>query len=165
MSLKSFIGGVARIGVGLATGGVGGALTSAFGGAGRPPGPTGALPFGGILNAGPKINMPFPVKGPGGVPLPGFGGGAASSCPRGYHLNKKPLAACKSHGAVAARTMCVRNRTMNPMNWRALTRGLKRVKRAGKIVRKLHAFQPVRRSAPSRPVAISENLRITSGRQ
>jgi len=151
VSLRSVLGGIVKVGVGLATGGVGGAITSLVGGAGRP-------------NFGPQINMPFPVKGPGGVSLPGFGGGAETTCPRGYHLNKKPLAACKSHGAKAARTMCVRNRSVNPMNYRALTRSLKRIKRAQKIVRKIHAFAPARRQPALRPVAVSENLRITSGR-
>lgn len=151
MSLRSVLGGIVKVGVGLATGGVGGAISSAIGGAGRP-------------NFGPQLSIPFPVKGPGGVALPGFGSPAQTTCPRGYHLNKKPLAACKKHGAVAARTICVRNRSMNPMNYRALTKSLKRIKRAQKIVRKLHKFgTPQRRLPAGRPVAISENLRITSG--
>lgn len=138
MSLKSVLGGIVKVGVGLATGGVGGAISSVIGGAGRP-------------NFGPQISMPFPVKGPGGVALPGFGTPAQTACPRGYHLNKKPLAACKKHGAVAARTICVRNRSVNPMNYRALTRSLKRIKRAQKIVRKIHAFAPARRAAKALP--------------
>jgi hypothetical protein len=121
--------------------------------------PSGAPSFGGG-----GINMPFKVTGPGGIPLPGFGGGTQTSCPRGFHLNKHALAASKKHGAVAARTMCVRNRHMNPMNYRALTRSLRRVKRATKIVSKLHHFHAPARRRLSAPVAVSENLRITSGR-
>lgn len=160
MSLKSLAGGLVRIGAGALTGGIGGALGAAFGGAGRAPSAPGGPP--GFSGSG--FNMPFVVKGPGGVPLPGFGGGTQTSCPKGYHLNKRPLAACKKHGAVGARSICVRNRSMNPMNYRALTRGLRRIKRAQKVVRKLHKFGPQRRvAAPRGVVAISENLRLKSG--
>jgi len=97
------------------------------------------------------FNMPFPVMGPGGIPLPGYnpqgvtttGGG----CPKGYHLNRKPLAASKRHGAVPAGGMCVRNRHINPLNARAITRSLRRVKRARKLVSKLQSFGATRRIA------------------
>lgn len=146
---------VAGVGISAITGGGIGALGSILGG---------PKPFNFPSMGGP-INMPFPVKGPGGVNLPGYNPAGSQNCPRGYHLNKKPLAACKKHGAVGARSICVRNRSMNPMNWRALTKSMKRVKRAQKIVRKLHSFAPVRHSLPrGRPIAISENLRITSGK-
>lgn len=151
MSMLGKIGtGIAKIGGGLLTGGVGGAigaLGGLLGGGGNiqpPPKPS----FGG--NGG--FNMPFQVNGPGGLPLPGYNPGGTvtpqgGQCPRGYHLNKHALAASKRHGAVAARSICVRNRSMNPMNPRAVTRSLKRIKRANKIVRRLHAFSPIRHSS------------------
>jgi len=80
-------------------------------------------------------------------------GGAAvgaSGAPRGYHLNKHPLAACKSHGAVPARSMYVRNRRMNPLNPRALRKALHREKSARKLMGKLHIFHAHRSIAPRR---------------
>jgi hypothetical protein len=158
MSLIGKIGtAVARIGGGLVSSATGGLLGGALSG-------TRAQPFSGFS---------FPGAVTPGAQSPGiiqkiqnaFPGSTPQGCPRGYHLNKKPLAACKSHGAVKARSMCVRNRSMNPMNYRALTKSLKRIKRAGKIVRKIHAFnQPRARLSRGRPVAISENLRITAGK-
>jgi len=152
---------IGKLGTGLVKLG-GGIINNATGGA-----------LGGIIGmAGGLPKFGFPSAVTPGAPSPGifgqiekaFPGSSASSCPRGYHLNKKPLAACKSHGAKAARTMCVRNRSMNPMNYRALTKSLRRIKRAQKVVRKLHKFgTPQRRLPAGRPVAISENLRITSG--
>lgn len=128
---------------GFATGGIGGAITSFIGqrgaGGGGSPGP--ATP--GIFN------MPFNVPGPGGKFLPGFGGTQnATACPKGYHLNKHALAAGKRHGAQAAHTMCVRNRKINPLNARALTRSLRRLKRASKLVKKLHGVGGQRRIGP-----------------
>lgn len=124
---------------GFLTGGPVGAITGAV---------TGYTTHPATLSAAPSpptggFNMPFPVNGPGGIPLPGFNPGNTvaptnGACPRGYHLNKHALAATKKHGAVPAHSMCVRNRTINPLNHRALTRSLKRLKRAGKLVRKLH---------------------------
>lgn len=143
---KALIGGV----TGFATGGIAGAgvgLVRGFtgGGGAPPPGPLPALPFNTGYGSLPGVNMPFQVNGPGGVPLPGFNPkgitvGAGGTCPRGYHLNKHALAASKSHGAVPAHSMCVRNRKINPLNPRAVTRSLRRLKRARKIVAKLHAF-------------------------
>lgn len=145
MSLLGTLGHIAGGVIGFATGGVPGAIA----GAGLGPKPPSSLPssvpgFGGF-------QMPFPVNGPGGIPLPGYnpGGGNApvnGQCQRGYHLNKHALAASKRHGAVPAHSICVRNRSINPLNARAITRSLKRVKRANKIIRKLHAFGPVHRS-------------------
>jgi hypothetical protein len=105
------------------------------------------LPFG--LGGGPIINMPTPggrpIPGPGGVPTPGFGNTSVTACPKGYHLNKHALAPTKRHGGVAAHSMCVRNRKINPLNHRALSRSLRRLKRAGKLVRKLHGVGGQRR--------------------
>jgi hypothetical protein len=139
ISLGGLVRTAGRIGSGLATGGIIGGLTSAFGG-GRSGAPS-APGFGGFqlpnLPGVPRVN------GPGGIALPGFGGSTPTTCPKGYHLNKHALAASKRHGAVAARTTCVRNRKINPLNPRALTRALRREKRAGKIIKRLHVFRPI----------------------
>lgn len=138
---------------GFLTGGPGGAIIGGLGGlmgGGAKPGvPT--LPNTGFGNL-PGVNMPWQVNGPGGVPLPGYNpkgitAGAGGSCPRGYHLNRKPLAASRTHGAVPALSTCVRNRHINPLNARAITRSLRRVKRARKLVAKLQSFGGTRRIA------------------
>jgi hypothetical protein len=71
----------------------------------------------------------------------------AGACARGYHLNKHRLPPSKHHGWVEKGTLCVRNRHMHPLNSKAIVHALRRVKRASKIVRKLHAFGPTRRIA------------------
>jgi len=147
----SLLGSIAGGVIGFATGGVGGAVAGwQQGGALTTPKPPAGLPQLPTF-AGGGINMPFQVAGPGGVPLPGFnpqgvavmpqGGG----CPKGYHLNRKALSASKRHGAVPAGGMCVRNRHINPLNARAITRSLRRVKRARKLVAKLQSFGAARR--------------------
>lgn len=98
---------------------------------------------------GGAINIPG-IGTAGVIPfgIPGFGPSApAGGCPKGYHLNRKPLAASKRHGAVPALAMCVRNRHLNPLNARAITRSLRRVKRARKLVSKLQSFGATRRLA------------------
>jgi len=146
----SLLGSIAGGVIGFATGGVGGAVAGwQQGGALTTPKPAALPSVPGFGGGG--FNMPFPVSGPGGIPLPGYnpqgvavmpqGGG----CPKGYHLNRKPLAASKRHGAVPAGAMCVRNRHINPLNARAITRSLRRVKRARKLVSKLQSFGATRR--------------------
>ena len=143
---------------GFLSGGVTGALTGAIpksltrsGGGGGPP-PSIPSPFGGGMNPGVSIGGPYGIN----IGFGQFGSGAQPSpqggigCPRGYHLNKHALAASRRHGALPARSICVRNRHINPMNPRAISRSLRRIKRASKIVRRLHAFSPVRHSASSR---------------
>lgn len=144
----NIVGGV----VGLATGGVGGAIAGwQGGGALTTPKPPAGMPAPPTFSGGGGINMPFQVTGPGGIPLPGYNpqgvavAPSGGSCPRGYHLNRKPLAASKRHGAVPAFAMCVRNRHINPLNARAITRSLRRVKRARKLVSKLQSFGATRR--------------------
>ena len=140
---------------GFATGGVTGAIAGFMGGGSGTSitrsTPTSPVPFGGSPGGGGGgWNMPFPVRGPGGATLPGFSPSqAGGQCPKGYHLNKHPLAASKHHGPVPAHSMCVRNRHMHPLNSKAITRSLRRIKRASKIVRKLHAFSGPRRIAAS----------------
>jgi hypothetical protein len=167
MSLRTFGSSITGAITGFARGGIPGAIGGIVGAiiGHQPPSP--AQPF---------SNMPVPQGGgfgaPGtsiptlpGFPTIGFAPKGPAACPRGYHLNKHPLAASKRHKAMPARSMCVRNRHMNPMNYRALTRSLRRVKRAGKIVARLHHFNaPHHRRLPARAVALSENLRITSGK-
>lgn len=72
----------------------------------------------------------------GNVNFSGTGNGAG--CPKGYHLNKHALPASKRHGAVPARSLCVRNRHLNALNGRAAGRALRRLKRADKMTRKIH---------------------------
>ena len=151
----SLWGDIVATGTGFATGGFTGAIAGLAGaltggGAGTAimrSTPTNPVP--GFAGGGPGgYNMPFPVTGPSGVPLPGFNPPAAGgSCPKGYHLNKHALAATKHHGAVPAHSMCVRNRHMHPLNSKAIVHSLKRIKRASKIVRKLHAFSGPRQIA------------------
>jgi hypothetical protein len=80
-----------------------------------------------------------------GIAPPQTGG-----CPPGFHLNKHPLAATQKHGAVPARSMCVRNRHLNPLNPKALRHSLRREKRARKLIGKLHVYAPVRHAVSGR---------------
>jgi hypothetical protein len=158
MSLLGTLGGIAS---GFLTGGpagaVAGGILGAFGG--KPSNPVGPpVPSGGPF--GPYgVAGGVTIGGQNGITIggriaptgyaPGGGGaaGAAGGAPRGYHLNKHPLPACKSHGAVPARTIYVRNRRMNPLNPRALRKALHREKAARKLMSKLHVFH---RAAPAR---------------
>jgi hypothetical protein len=142
--LTQAIGGIG----GFLTGGVPGAIAGwAAGGSGGGPGTsiTTAQPSSPFQTGG--FTIPFPVSGPGGVPLPGFAAPQQGQAPKGYHLNKHALAPTKHHGAVAAHSMWVRNRHMHPLNSKAIVHSLRRIKRARKIVAKLHSFGPVRRLA------------------
>lgn len=102
---------------------------------------------------GASISFNNPFRNPSGIIgwLTGRGGKGGrhspenGTCGRGYHLNKHKLA-----DGTPARTVCVRNRSMNALNGRAAMRAVRRVKRAEKLVRKLHIFKPVHRLA-SRP--------------
>lgn len=131
---------------------LGGAISGILGGGSRPPAPV------------PAGSLP-PGQGGTAFTFPGFGfshvtGGGGSNgavqptgggCPKGYHLNKHALPASKRHGAVAARTICVRNRHTNALNGRAASRALRRLKRADKMTRKIHSlFHHSRRPAPAR---------------
>lgn len=139
---------------GFLSGGITGAIKglvprSLTGGGGAPAAPANPFgvtgPFGGGMQPGVSIGGPYGINigfgqfGKGAQPTPTGGVG----CPRGYHLNKHALAASKRHGAMPARSICVRNRSMNPMNHRALSRALRREKRAAKIIRRLRVFRPV----------------------
>lgn len=151
MSLTSVLGGIAG---GFLTGGPGGALLGGISGligGGSKPAPQPSPPSGSPFGVGVGVNM----GGPNGITLrlgtPNVvNGGAAAAggqAPKGYHLNKHALPACKSHGAVPARSIYVRNRRMNPLNPRALRKALHREKSARKLMSKLHVFH---RAAPAR---------------
>lgn len=149
---STIIGDVGKVATGFATGGPGGAIGaigSLFGGP-KPAAPTFGAPVpgtGGIAIGG---SIPGLISGGIAVGFSGSGGAVApqgGACPRGYHLNKHALPASKRHGAVAARTLCVRNRHMNPLNHRADARALRRLKRADKMTRKIHnLFHHTRRA-------------------
>lgn len=81
------------------------------------------------------------IGGPGGFTLPGFGliGGGNrriepqdGQCPKGYHLNKSTTA-----DGLPPRSICVRNRSMNASNGRAIARAARRLTRAKKQYRKV----------------------------
>lgn len=103
----------------------------------RPP-TFGGFGVGGNVSIGGSqgIQLGYGLNVGGGTSVAATGG----QCPSGYHLNKHPLAASKKHGAVPARSICVANRTMNPMNGKAAVRSIRRLKRSSKIARKILAF-------------------------
>lgn len=73
----------------------------------------------------------IPNLGAGGVrpptlELPMAGG----ACPVGFHLDKR------------SRTRCVRNRRMNPLNGKAATRAIRRIKGARKMLQKIERQLP-----------------------
>ena len=75
---------------------------------------------------------------PPGLPVPvapgGFGAGAGGACPAGFHLDKR------------TRSRCVRNRRMNPLNGRAATRAIRRIKGARKMLQKIERQLPKTRT-------------------
>ncbi len=85
---------------------------------------------------------------PGGQPLvsrraaPVAAGGGC--CPPGFHFNKQTSMARETFGAPAG-TVCVRNRSMNVANPRALRRGLRRVAGFGKLAQR--SKKDIRRAA------------------
>lgn len=153
-SIVSGIEDVGKVAAGFATGGPGGAIGaigSLFGGP-KPAAPTFGAPVPGT--GGIAIGGSIPGLISGGIAVGYSGGGTVApsggACPRGYHLNKHALPASKRHAAVAARTICVRNRHMNPLNHRADARALRRLKRADKMTRKIHNLFHRRHAAPKR---------------
>jgi len=88
--------------------------------------------FGEIRTPGGGTFRPFRVL-PGGVPAysPPMAAGDVC-CPTGFHPNKSVSRARATLGA-APGTICVRNRSMNVANPRALRRGLRRVAGFGKL--------------------------------
>lgn len=150
MSLKSLgrsLGNVGKIGMALATGGPMAGIAATAAQLQRSP-----VRRGNGMGASITFNNPF-RHGSGLIGRLGFGqnkGGRIDpdngTCPRGYHLNKHKLS-----DGTDARTVCVRNRSMNVLNGRAAARAVARVKRAEKMVRKLKLFKPVHRLALGKP--------------
>ena len=114
----------------------------------------GAVGTGMAFGAGERMMLPaqpFPTSGPlpgrgYGQPMMAPGQAAAGCCPAGFHLNKSVSRARASFGA-APGTICVKNRSMNVANPRALRRGLRRVSGFGKLAQRSKAS--VRRAAKS----------------
>lgn len=128
---------IARVGAGAATGIVGGA---------------GAVAGAGILSwAARRAKDVFLSIGEQGLP-PGFPRGmpstpgAGACCPTGFHFNKQMSTGRKTMGAPAG-SFCVRNRSINVANPRALRRSLRRVAGFGKLA--MRAKKDVRRAAKS----------------
>lgn len=160
----SLLSGVLGAVGGFITGGPAGAILGGIsgyqgGGPGASPGTAVAIRPPSLPSIGAGGGYNVGIGGPSGINFGGnfglqLGGGTVAptggACPKGFHLNKHPLAASKKHGAVPARSMCVRNRSMNPLNPRALRRALGREKRARKFLSRLHIFKAVRHTAPTR---------------
>jgi len=94
--------------------------------------PTVPLPFGFQMHPGKMF--------PGGAPgitrrQPAPGQMQQLCCPSGFHPNKQTSNARATMGA-APGTICVRNRSMNVANPRALRRGLRRVAGFGKLAQR-----------------------------
>lgn len=66
--------------------------------------------------------------------------GAGDACPKGFHLDKK------------SRSYCVRNRRMNPLNGRAASRAIRRIKGARKMLMKIERQLPKPRATRTRSV-------------
>lgn len=67
------------------------------------------------------------------------GKGAGTPCQSGYHYNKSRYYSTR-YGVVEKGSVCVKNRRRNPLNPRALSRAMSRVKSAQKAVRCLQLF-------------------------
>lgn len=76
------------------------------------------------------------------------GAGAGTPCTSGYHYNKSAYYT-KRYGVIEKGTVCVKNRRRNPLNPRALSRSMSRIKSAQKAVRCLGLFA----GAPARAAA------------
>jgi len=85
------------------------------------------------LGGGPPLvpvrgSVPLPITGP--ASLIGRALGAEVACGTGFHPDKK------------TRTRCVRNRRMNPLNGRAASRAIRRIKGARKMLQKIERSLP-----------------------
>lgn len=102
-----------------------------------------------VLKAGSGVSI-----GPGGVQIGSYapqlpaqsgtsgalvGSGAGTPCTAGYHYNKTAYYT-KRYGVVEKGSVCVKNRRRNPLNPRALSRAMSRVKSAQKAVKCLQLF-------------------------
>ncbi len=126
---------IARVGAGAATGlTIGGAIGS-------------AIPFiPSIAKKGVEIFGSLRTRLPSPAPMAqaqAMGGGC---CPTGYHFNKQISYGKNTFGALPG-TFCVKNRSMNVANPRALRRGLRRTAGFGKLAQR--AKKDIRRAAKS----------------
>jgi len=98
---------------------------------------------------GPNVMRPLAAL-PGGVPFIGppdlRSQQAAGCCPSGFHLNKQTSMARATFGAPPG-SICVRNRSMNIANPRALRRGLRRVSGFSKLAAR--ARKDIKKAAKS----------------
>lgn len=67
------------------------------------------------------------------------GAGQGTPCTSGYHYNKSRYYSTR-YGVIEKGSVCVKNRRRNPLNPRALSRAMSRVKSAQKAVRCLQLF-------------------------
>ena len=87
----------------------------------------------------PGVPIPFPPMGNGAA---GQDLGFDGACPAGFHLNKVDSAGTKKFGPRPARSYCVRNRRMNPLNGRSAMRAIRRIKGARKMLQKIERQLP-----------------------
>lgn len=163
MSLLSLIGKIGSAAVDVATGNVGGAVTTIFGGGPTHPviGPTipsmGTLPApdsvkiksGKIMTIGPGGSLFASGTGPEATAYYSTPAGT-SSCGGGHgtHTNKTSYR-LKDGTLVAKGSKCVKNRRRNPLNPRALNRAVSRVaaaKHYAKMLDRIEIKRRVRRS-------------------
>jgi len=85
----------------------------------------------------PQIGTGLPSSPASTGPLVGTKG--ITPCATGYHYNKTTYYS-KKYGVIQKGTVCVKNRRRNPLNPRALSRSMARVKSAQKAVRCLQLF-------------------------
>lgn len=126
---KAAVGGA----VGFATGGIGGAIQGAgFGARPQIQGiPTATLPGVGLVGPpGSNGSITQPRPGVIGAAQRFFPGGATgfetAACPKGFHANKADYF-LKDGTFIPKGTRCVKNRSRNPLNPRALRRAVARV--------------------------------------
>lgn len=147
--LGGFLRRVGRGAVGFLTGGVPGAVAGFAGGGGGPSSTRINIqpPQIGGVKLGPSFQVERYQGARGSVDFPASSDGA---CPRGFHLNK-------ADGPKGPKgSYCVRNRSMNPANPRALRRAIRReegfVALAGRfgMVRRRGAPKPLKSSRRKR---------------
>lgn len=102
------------------------------------------------------------VVGPTGPGVTGavVGAGAGTPCASGYHYNKTRYYSTR-YGVVEKGSVCVKNRRRNPLNPRALSRAMSRIKSAQKAVRCLGLFA----GAPARAAAKTGGRFARNGRK
>ena len=125
---------IARVGAGAATGIATGAAATGIGAA--------ALRYGSSLWAQQREPMNLRITQALGAPGAAGPTAVAGCCAPGFHMNKAATRAGHPPG-----TVCVRNRSMNVANPRALRRSLRRVAGFGKLA--MRAKKDIRRAAKS----------------